>query len=744
MFEFLFKYPSAAFARGEFVLLAGWPAWILGLALIAAAAALVWRRRQGLRFSPRSAAIGLLQTAFLALLLLLLWHPALSVASLKPQENIIAVLVDDSRSMALREGGRTRLERAREVLGGGLLSGLGQRFQTRLYRFGSALERVEKPEQLVADAPASRIGEALKSIAADASSLPIGAVVLLSDGADNSGGVDREALGEVRRRRIPVHTIGFGEEKPADDIEIEDVAVAPRALAGSRLGATVSLRSYGYRGRRAKLTVRDGGKVLASREIELNGGEQTEAVLFNAGAAGARNLEIGVDPQPGERNTGNNRLARLVNVDGRKPRILYIEGEPRWEMKFIRRAIEEDSTLQLASMLRTTQNKIYRQGIANPQELEAGLPANADELFAFEGLIVGTVESAYFTPAQQELIREFVDRRGGGLLFLGGRASLADGGYGRPPFSDLLPVSLPSRTGTFHRDNATVELTGAGRESLICRLAEDPQLNAERWKKMPMIADYQETGEAKPGAVVLANASVGRRTIPLLATQNYGRGRTAVFATGGSWRWQMRQDASDQTHETFWRQLLRWLVTDVPGRVSASVPNPVLSDVRRVSLRAEVHDKAFRAVAGARVEARIIGPNGLNQTIELEPRPREEGVYTAEWEAEAPGSYLAEIVARRGEEEIGRDVAMFRREDGVAENFRTEQNRELLEKIAAETGGRHYRPEEAPKLAGEIGYSEAGVTVRETLDLWDMPAVFLLALAIRSAEWLLRRKWGLI
>ena len=129
----------------------------------------------------------------------------------------------------------------------------------------------------------------------------------------------------------------------------------------------------------------------------------------------------------------------------------------------------------IVSLLRTTQNKLYRQGVDSPGELADGFPTKPDDLFAFDGLILGSVESGYFTDAQQEIIQQFVDRRGGGLLFLGGRASLADGGYDRPPFKELLPVELPQRKNTFRRDMAEASLTDAGKQSLICRIEDDPQ-----------------------------------------------------------------------------------------------------------------------------------------------------------------------------------------------------------------------------------------------------------------------------
>jgi uncharacterized membrane protein len=749
MFQFLFKYPGAVFHRGQFVLLAPWPLWILALGILAAGGLLLWhvRRNRGLLSGARPLVIWMLETAMVALLLFMLWHPAISIATLQPRQNVVAVVVDDSRSMGIREGSQTRSAQAAAVLDGKLLAALGQKFQVRLYRFGKDAERIQKTSQLTASAPASRIGDSLQQVLAESATLPLGAVVLLSDGADNSGGIDLDTISQIRRRQIPVHTIGFGREKLDKDIEIVDAVLPAHALADSRLSALVTFRQYGYAGQKAVVSVRDGGKVLASRPVQLkaDGAPQSEPLLFNAGLAGPKTLEISIEPLPGEESRDNNSIRRLIDVETRKPRILYMEGEPRWEFKFIRRAVEDDRSLQLASILRTTQNKIYVQGNSDPHELEEGFPAKPEELFAYDGLIVGSVETSYFTQTQQDLIREFANRRGGGILFLGGRFALAEGGYLHSPLAELVPVRIPENKGTFHRDFSNHQLTAQGRDSLICRLVEDPARNVERWNKMPQLANYNDVGEAKPGAVTLMEVvPAGRRAMPLLVTENYGRGRTALFATSGTWRWRMWQDHTDTTDATFWQQLLRYLVSDSPGRVTGSTPRAVLSDETKVTLRAEVRDKAFESVPNAVVEAHITGPDGTATSIEMTPLPLEQGVYTTEWDAEKPGSYVAEIVAGRGKEELGRSMVVFRREDGVAESFRTAQNRELLEKLAEQTGGRYYSAANAARLPEEISYSEAGITTRETKDLWDMPVVFLLALLLRGSEWVLRRRWGVV
>jgi uncharacterized membrane protein len=752
MFEILFKYPASIFHKGHFVLLTPWPLWLLALAMAAAAGLLFWhvRRNHGMLIGLRPVVIWLLETGLVVLLLFLLWHPALSIATLRPQQNVVAVLVDDSRSMSLADASGTREAAAQAVLNGGLLKSLGDRFQVRLYKFGKEPERIQKPEQLSAAAPASRIGDTLERVLAESSSLPLGAMVLLSDGADNAGGIDLETISAIRRQRIPVHTIGFGREHPQRDVEISDAVAPARALPQSKLTALVTFQNYGLSGSKTKLSIRDGAKVLASQEVTLKaeGAPQTESLVFNCGEAGPKTLEISLDPIPGEENVQNNRVTRLVNVEARKPRILYIEGEPRWEFKFIRRALDDYNNIELVTMLRTTQNKIYRQGTPDPpepHELEDGFPSKAEDLFAYQGLIVGSVEANYFTPTQQQLIRDFVDRRGGGLLFMGGRATLSDGGYPASPLADLVPTNLPEGKGTFHRDFTGQELTAAGAESVLCRLDEDAARNLERWKKMPQMANYQDAGDPKPGAtVLLVSTPAGRRKPPLLVTENYGRGRTVLFATEGSWRWKMWLPHDDKTQPTFWQQILRYLVTDTPGQVTSTTPKSVLSDETKVPLRVEVRDKQYKPVTNANVQARFMAPDGTSATVELTPQPLEEGIYSGEWTAEKPGSYVADIVAGREQEEIGRDVLTFRREDGVAENFHTSQNRELLEKLSSETGGRYYKPGEAAKLANEISYSEAGISTRETRDLWDMPAIFLLALAIRASEWLLRRRWGVV
>ncbi len=749
MFEFFFKYSPAVFSKGRIVFLTPWPHWLLAVGILGAAGLLYWHvvRHRGYLKGLRPFVIWTLQTAMLALLLLLLWHPALSVATLRPQQNMVAVLIDDSRSMATSESGKTRLAQVQKALrDDGLLDALGKKFQVRLYQFDRDVKRVNDISTVAPVANATRIGDSLDSLMSESSSIPLGAVVLVSDGSDNTGGVDLDTISRIRQQRVPVHTIGVGRERMSNDVEVLDSSLPPRALPDSRLSAVVTFRQFGHSRDKARLSVRDGGKVLASQDILFKGEglTQMESIVFNAGAAGPRALQFSIDPLPGEENTANNSIMRLVNVSNRKARILYFEGEPRWEYKFIRRALEDDKSVEIVSMVRTTQNKSTFQG-TNGHELLNGFPTTPEELFLYDGLIIGSEQASYFTAAQQDMIREFANRRGGGVLFLAGRYALTEGGWGRSNAAEMFPVRLLTTPPTFFRDFSVPELTPAGKESVICRLEDNAERSAVRWSKMPGVANYQVVGEPKPGAVELLDViHPDRHKSPLLVIQNYGRGRTSVFATAGSWRWKMLFEHTDTTHATFWSQLLRWLVSETPGQVTASTPRQVLSDETKVHFQVDARNKDYEPVSNAEVEAHVLGPGGSSEITKLAPVANQPGIYAVDWNAAAPGSYVSEFVVRNDKGEVGRDVMAFRREDGVAENFHLTQNRELLEKLSESTGGHYYPLDEARRLAGEISYSEAGITAHEVLDLWDMPIVFMLAIFLRGGEWLLRRRWGVV
>ena len=304
--------------------------------------------------------------------------------------------------------------------------------------------------------------------------------------------------------------------------------VAARALPQSKLTAVVSLQSYGLSGSKAKLSVRDNGKVLASQDVTLKGDGQiqSETMVFNGGDAGPKSLDIGVEPISGEDNAANN--TRVAPGERGEPQAAHPLFRGRAALGVQVHPPRAGRLLRTSSwrrMVRTTQNKLLPPVPAEHGREGTGRGLSRrrpEDLFQFQGLIIGSVEANYFTPAQQQLIHDFVDRRGGGLLFLGGRATLSDGGYPSSPLADLVPTKLPEGKGTFHRDFTGQELTPEGARSIICRLDDDPARNLEKWKKMPQMANYQEVGEEKPGATVLLRSTpAGQALVPAAGDREF-------------------------------------------------------------------------------------------------------------------------------------------------------------------------------------------------------------------------------
>lgn len=750
MFEFLFKYPLAAYRKGEFLFATGWPVWLLAaLAVVAALGLLAYARRAPSRLTGAALwGVWAFQAATAALVLVLLWQPALAVQSLKSRQNAVAVLVDTSSSMSLAEEGLSRLARAVGALQETVMPALSEKFRVRLYGFSSEPERIGslRPEDIPPPGASSGVGESVLSVLRESTAVPLGALLVVSDGADNSGRFDRELAAEIRKYNVPVHAVGVGRERILGDVELSDVAVASEALPRSRVSAQLTLRHDGEAERTTRVTVRDGSSVLASEPVTLRPGEpvRREWIDFGAGEAGVRDLTFTVEPIPGEEIAGNNQRRRVLDVPRRRRRILYAEGEPRWQYKFMRRAVQKDASVQLVTMLRTSTNKFYRQGVDTPEELEDGFPGDQEELFAYDALIIGSFEAAFFTPKQQVAIREFVSRRGGTLLMLAGPNGLGAGGWQNSEIVDALPAVLEPGDTSFVREKVTVEIARQGRDALISRLSPDSEENARLWAEMPQLADFQRIGALKPAALTLMSLQYGVDTLPLLVRQNYGRGRSMIFATGGSWRWRMGLPSDDDRHDTFWRQMFRALVVDSSDPVRLTTDRSNYADESRVQIRAEVRDKRYEPANNARVSATVTPEEGPPRTFALRPSSSEQGVYEAEVDAADLGVYLVETVAHLGDERLGADTLHFRREGGVAEYFHPERNSSLLARLADQTGGSYWELDELEGLPSEIGFSEAGITTREVLDLWDMPALFLLLILLRAAEWLLRKRWGVI
>ncbi|MDA0680360.1 MAG: hypothetical protein O3A13_08830 [Proteobacteria bacterium] len=744
MFELLFKYVREDYARSELIFAGDWPQWLLyaisifGIAAIGAGIA--FRRRDVAAY--RLIAIGLLQTTMLAVVVLLISQPTLTAQKIREGENTVALVLDRSSSMAYGVP-ESRFQVAMKSLASIVEDEDAPKFSVRHYEFGASADLVDS---FIATSPAdtaTSIADSLRVILEEARFNPLAAIILSSDGADTSGGVDADELAEIAAFGVPVHTIGVGRSEIADDVELTDVTMPARALPGSTVSARVTIQHD--RAASTRVKVYDGDELLQLVPVELGPdvNSTTAWIEITLDAAGSHQLRFSVDGEATEDELRNNTRSTLIDIADQQYRVFYYEGEPRWEYKFIRRAVGNDKDLSIATLLRVSPNKYYRQGIDSPEQLQDGFPATRDQLFIYDALIIGSVEAASLTTVQQEMIRDFVSERGGSLLMLAGPNGLGNGGWGQSAIADVLPARLPA-TGmdSFRRRKASVLLTPQGAGNQMLRFSANADENRKAWGELPEIADYQLTGSLKPAAITLLNAATDAGQIPLLITQAFGRGHAYILASGGTWRWQMSLPLEDQKHETFWRQLLRELVASAPENVSLVATAE--SGGTDVMLRAEFRDDAYTPIDDIGVTAVASHEGGETFSIAMQPAADESGVFIGTLRPPQAGTWYFEAVALRNNEPVAISRTSILHESGQAEHFGFRQNAGLLRRLSEVTGGQYFDADDLSALPDLLRYSSSGITETEYRAIWDAPAVFILLFLLKSSEWLLRRRWSSI
>ncbi|MYE98750.1 MAG: VWA domain-containing protein [Gammaproteobacteria bacterium] len=517
-----------------------------------------------------------LRSAVLILILFCLLRPVVNIQQVSPQDTYLAVLLDNSQSMSIADaGGRTRLDAVtEEILDGSVLEELAESFQLRTFAFDQSTRRVGEGSELGESGTGSAIGQALEAVADQLDGLPLGGLVLVSDGADNSNVDPLIAAQEFGNSRIPVFTVGVGQEDIPLDIGIVDVSAARTVLEGSVFTVSAALRHQGFAGQEVEVAVMDGESSVSSDVVTLGAEGVSQRVSLEVEPERAERIvyDLRVEVQPGEIIEQNNSYSFLVDNTDKPPLdVLYIEGHPRNEYKFIRRALEDDESLRLATYLQTGPEKFYRQGIESPTELAEGFPRGKDVLYEYEAIILGDIEQEFFNDDQLQMIEGFVAERGGGLL----KSGMVDEEFIGTPLVDILPVTLveegflPTRLrgGIRRGDHPTgnlfrPRLTRNGEFSPLLRLAGEDSDNLFAWSQLPDLQGVYVTGRIKPGAEVLLEhpaLQFQNQALPVIVTQRYGSGRVISLTTASTWRWQMMMHSEDQSHETLWRQMLRWL-----------------------------------------------------------------------------------------------------------------------------------------------------------------------------------------
>ena len=754
--------------------------------------------RAPVRTSVRAVGI-LFKLLGLATLIFCLLEPLWSGSKAQPGLNQLIVVADNSESLQLHDSGnpQTRGEALRALLTGSRSSWrdkLQQDFQLRRYLVDSRLKSTADFADLAFDGKATSLNAALRSLADLYRGQPTAGLLLFTDGnATDSQGPALKTEGLP-----PIYPVIVGNDQAIRDLAIDNVAVSRTAFEDAPVSIQASVSATGYRGAKVVAQLYDRLGAAVDRQTQSSRQEE-ETLMFRFQVRPERagvsfyNLRISSENELGqftnsalsaEATLANNHRAVAVD-NGQGPyRILYVSGRPNWEYKFLRRAIESDTQIQLVGLIRVAlrepkfnfrgrsgessnplfrgfdrkdemterydQPVLVRLNTRDELELRGGFPKAAEELYAYQAIIVDDLEADFFNADQQALLQRFVSERGGGLLMLGGAESFQQGKYQGTPIGDLLPVYLQPIEEPAVSAHFRLNLTPEGWLQPWARLRNTEAEERTRLELMPPFEVFNRIRGVKPGASVIATVTdPAGKNYPALVAQRFGKGRVGALTVGDMWRWGLQNADLHHDMDKAWRQMLRWLVADVPERIDLQVEPKPGDPNQAVELQVRVRDAEFRPVDNATVSIKVQRVlEGLRNTNVLvmtaESSPNETGLYQVTYLPREAGGYQVDATVTNA---VGAEMGRARTgwaTDLAGVEFRSlKPNRAFLENLARQTGGEVIVPADLDAFARKLPFLKAPITTAWTVPLWHRPEVFLFALACFLLEWGLRRWKGL-
>ncbi|CAM3168908.1 VWA domain-containing protein [Rariglobus hedericola] len=775
------------------------PGWAL-IGWIVFALVLWWLHARLISNTPRvkrGVIVGL-RLLFAAALLFAATRPVLITTLVEKVRQKLIVMVDASASMDLADLRTSPEDRARALIASGKLSpdgGLSQtvpsdaarptrrdvvksiasngklnlwsqlndRAELVFYTFGHDATETPPPasgtdgvaaakaffDALPANDQTTALGESLRQILDRHRGEPLAGVFVMTDGANNRGLAPSEAAVSARADGIPLFLYGVGVTEPKD-VALTS-ADAPRiAFLKERVNIRVRLTANGFEGQPVVVSLRDpavpNSALLAESTVTLaaRGTVDTE-LSFIPEKAGEIALEVASKPLDGEASADNNVTTVRIRVIDNRVRVFMIDQEPRWDWRYLLDFLQDDRRLTLKCVLLDGDPSLLK--LPNTPFI-AELPNDRAALYDSDIILLGDVDPARLGRERMQLIREWVDQAGGGLVFLAG-PNHNPRSYLGTPLEALLPVvplsgpvdQLIAR----HPEPVQLALTSSGARSPLLRLAERESDNTAAWRQFAGVRWTAKVARARPGAeVLLVDPSPSRATPngpgPVLARQRFGRGEVMYFGFNETYRW--RSSLGGKYYSKIWSQIFQALslerLSGASKQVQLRVDRPEYQLGERVVISGRLYQPDFKPLIADVVPARASfttanSPDPIQQEVMLRPVPEEAGGYRAEFTPAVPGRYkfytMLDPTAL-----VELDVVEPRLEQSDAA-----MNLALLDATATASGGRLLREENLFELPKLLEDKSGSVTSLKRLELAYSPVLMALILLFACAEWLVRR-----
>lgn len=712
----------------------------------------------------------LLRSLAVLVLLLLIFKPVLSTTRSVFHRATVAVLADTSRSMSVRDypNSPSRIRRVADELNPRLAE-LRQTFDLHLYTFDATARREEELLPTEAAGDATHLARAVESVLREVPRQDLAAIILLTDGIDNSTADPVEAI--LKTDPPPMYTVLVGSDLSAasgfQDIGIGSLDVPEEATLNTRTEIGVRIDATGFADRSIEVQLRDESDTpVASARLVLDArpGPQEVRLPVTPPAKGAHRYTVIVPLDPTERIQENNRHEFHLWVTEPRIKVLYIE-TARPEFRPLAQVLETDPNIEVLTLGQIRMGTFLKGGNLRGADV-ASFPRTREEMQKFDVFIIGNLPSSFLTQPQMEALRDLVHDGGKALLMIGGTNTLGPGGYGGTPIESILPVELgPASIGQI-TEPFTLELADEGREHEIFKGTGDFFIyrGQEARKELPVLKGCNRVAAVKPGAAVLAQhptAKLAGRPAPVLAVQEFdGEGRSAVFTGDTTYQWDLYFKVIDREspYVKFWGQMVRYLAgKDIDRRqtepgLSFALRKPAFLPGEPVVLQATVTEAEGRATNFATVRADLVLPDGSRRSEALFNVPGSTGLYRATLKPEAAGKYLVTVRAEKNGAPLGQLPAEFTVSRPNQEFETLSANPALLQRLADRKGGQSLQLTTLAGLFDRLRRDQtAGSQYREQalLDLsvaqWPAEVTvthlfFALFVALVTAEWLIRRR----
>lgn len=752
----------------------GW-AFFIGIVLIAGT---WWGYRMAASNLSRGRRVALvaLRSAFLVGLLIVLTRPVMLLTTEQPVRGALLVLIDASQSMNIADHRETEEDKRRAAIVMGetgkatdlfpsrweLLKKLSENVQIALwprlqekaelvfYSLGRGSQELGtmfegsgvKPAlaeggtffpKLTADEPASALGTGLQEVLDQRRGQTLSGILLITDGANNSGIPPLQAAGICGSDRVPLFIYGMGVSQPHDLI-VSKLEGPATSRIKERAEFKVSVQGLSLPVHTVAVVLKANGQKVDEKTVDLSGGAVHEvSFAYEPQRAEEVHLEAVVAPQEGEVSKENNSATAKLRITDDKIKVLVIDQEPRWDLEFLLATLHRDKRLVARAILVDGDDSLKR----DPDYLPA-LPEDKNALYDNTIIILGDVDPVSLGDARMKMLAEWVSELGGGLLFHAG-PKFNPRAYRDTPLAPLLPVEPATVSGSENTrpvDLVPLSLTTAGKYTPVLKLSEDEEENLAFWRKFPGVRWAAHVERAKPGTEVLLTRGGGE--IPVVAVQNYGAGQTMFIGTDETYRW--RTKVGGKHYAQLWGQMIALLATgqNGTGKVRLRVGRPRYAAGEKIVISGKIFRSGFAPLTDENVPGTLTVQSetaSAPQKTELTLRavPGRPGDYRAETFANEPGRYRF-VTALDADAGLVWEVSKLN-----LEQSETAMNESLLRDMADAAKGHFLREEDLQGLPERIAASSITTPLLEKIDLalsaWFLTALMLLAVA----EWVIRR-----